>query len=439
MRDEQKTSRGRLNTFQKTMLHWNDLQPYNAVHVVRIPAHLDFHRLENIIRRVLAAQGLGEIQIDRNQGTYRFAAGEIRCEIEQIAGTDGTFGLLSAAIERQLNTAFPSGTVFLPFRFFVAAGTDFFSFGLVYFHPVADAESIVLLVKDIVAAYLSAGEAPVVAAFDLYPPRKDRLLTHGPMLLAKRIAALPSARRQRKTANRPPYLDVNDFNVGFTFLSLGSDRLQALIATAKAWGVTVNDLFLALLLKCLSPLATERTRHPKRRSISIGSIVNLRRDLALPNPRTFGLFLGSFAVAHEVPANISLQDLARDVSAQTRAVKTKRLCLGSPLELLIGNFVFSFFSLEYRRKLYQKHYPLWGGITNMNLNPLWPQSGAGEPTHYFRAVSTGPATPLVLSVTTAGETLNVGISYRKTVFSGQSIVRIKRDFLELLKQLHGVA
>ena len=61
-----------------------------------------------------------------------------------------------------------------------------------------------------------------------------------------------------------------------------------------------------------------------------------------------------------------------------------------------------FFSPERRKKFYQKNYPLWGGITNMNLNSLWTSGQKRVPLDYFRAVSTGPATPLVLSVTTVG-------------------------------------
>ena len=39
----------------------------------------------------------------------------------------------------------------------------------------------------------------------------------------------------------------------------------------------------------------------------------------------------------------------------------------------------------------------------MNLNSLWPGNEAAPTPDYFRAVSTGPVTPLVLSVSTAGD------------------------------------
>jgi len=74
------------------------------------------------------------------------------------------------------------------------------------------------------------------------------------------------------------------------------------------------------------------------------------------------------------------------------------------------------FTERRRKKLYQKHYPLWGGLTNMNLNVLWPQPEESPPVDYFRAVSTGPVTPLVVSITSIGQVANVGLTYRSTVF-----------------------
>ena len=51
---------------------------------------------------------------------------------------------------------------------------------------------------------------------------------------------------------------------------------------------------------------------------------------------------------------------------------------------------------------------------------------AREPIDYLRAVSTGPVTPLVLSVTTTGERVNVALSYRSTVFSDAEIGQVQR-------------
>jgi hypothetical protein len=151
--------------------------------------------------------------------------------------------------------------------------------------------------------------------------------------------------------------------------------------------------------------------------------------------RTFGLFLGSFVVHHEVPAGMKLADLAKDIGRQTLRIKRSRLYLGAPLELTFGRLMTSLFSEQRRRKLYQKHYPLWGGLTNMNLNALWPQMDDAAPVDYFRAVSTGPVTPLVVSLTTVGRVANIGLTYRSTVFEPPDIERIKGCFMDPLGPL----
>ena len=66
----------------------------------------------------------------------------------------------------------------------------------------------------------------------------------------------------------------------------------------------------------------------------------------------------------------------------------------------------------------------------MNLNPLWPQPNDGRTFDYFRAVSTGPATPLVLSATTVGEAVNLGLTFRRTVFSPEDRRQIQSTLLE---------
>jgi hypothetical protein len=85
--------------------------------------------------------------------------------------------------------------------------------------------------------------------------------------------------------------------------------------------------------------------------------------------------------------------------------------------------------------MYQKHYPLWGGITNMNLNLLWEPQDPARPRDYFRAVSTGPVTPLVFSFTTLGDQAQVALTYRSTVFSPGDIEQVQTGFLSTINAL----
>ena len=75
----------------------------------------------------------------------------------------------------------------------------------------------------------------------------------------------------------------------------------------------------------------------------------------------------------------------------------------------------------------------------MNLNSIWPMDEDATAKDYFRAVSTGPVTPLVLAATTVGDHANIGLTYRTTVFSDAVIGQVTCSFLETLKKLSGGA
>jgi hypothetical protein len=142
------------------------------------------------------------------------------------------------------------------------------------------------------------------------------------------------------------------------------------------------------------------------------------------------VFLGSFFVTHEVPEQMKLRELVADLHRQTVAIKRHKLYAGAPLEMGFARFMLSLLSLERGKKFYHRYYPLWGGVTNMNLNLLWDQSKSESPIDYFRAVSTSPAIPLVLSVTTVGQTLNLGFTHRSTAYLPEDLEQVKRRFLE---------
>ena len=411
------------------MLQWNELHPYNAVHVVRIPEALDLERLKNAITATLEGKGLTGLALDPSAGAYQYHGGRASPEIRLTSADAPSSPGFAEEIELQLNTPFAQKERFTPFRFVVVAEKHSFSLGLVYFHAVADAESIVFLLKDMVDAYRGTGNPGQVNRVERHPARRDNLLRHYPGVLARKLVSLPASSRNMRSTCRPHYRDAGDLHNKFTFFSLGPQILNGMIQAAKSLNVTLNDLFLALLMQAVSPLAPSRAGARRRRNLSLGCIVNTRRDLGVDGRRTFGLFLGSFVVHHEVPARIELADLARDIGRQTLAIKQRRLYLGSALELTFGRLMMALFSERRRRKLYQKHYPLWGGLTNMNLNTLWPQSDEVRPVDYFRAVSTGPVTPLVASITTIGPVANIGLTYRPTVFWEPDIERIKASFL----------
>jgi len=215
----------------------------------------------------------------------------------------------------------------------------------------------------------------------------------------------------------------------YTAFVIEQDRFLKIVATAKRWGVTLNDFFLAVILLSVSPLAAARLKAPRRRRITAASIANIRKDLKVDASRTFGLFLGSFSVSHEVPEGITLESLARDLQRQTDQIKKNKTYLLSPLELKAAELLIPILGTGGRARFYAKNYPLWAGITNMNLNPIWPGERGEGPGDYLRGVSTGPITPCVFAITTVDEKVNVGVSYRTAVYKPQDMEGIVSRFI----------
>ena len=425
---------GRLNHFQRTMLHWNDLHPYNAIVAVRLPALLVPERLARIINGTLEAHGLTGLSLNRGAGTFHYAGGSVVCEIKHLAGEKNFHSSLHSEIETQLNTAFVQTERFNPFRFFTLSEPDGFWLGVVFLHVIADGEAIMLLVREMVETYLNAGDELSFQPLNLHPQCRDGLLAH-PKMLAKKLAALPALIKDMRNSSRRGCHRVDDFSNRFTRFTLDSKDVRVLVKTAKAWDITLNDLFLSLMLKCFSGLASDRLHHRKRREISIGCIVNLRKDLGLIGQRLFAPFLGSFVVTHGVPGDIGLKELAADIRRQTLAIKQGRLYLGSVLEFAFGRFMSSWFSPARQKTFYAKNFPLWGGLTNINLNAFWPQSSGGKPLDCFAAAPTGPVVPLVFSFMTVGEIMNVTISYRPAFYSEANIGQVVGIFREQIAQL----
>jgi hypothetical protein len=418
--------RGRLNSFQRAMLDWSELSAYNAVHVVRLSEALDLTRLRHTIQTTLASLGLTNLSMNRARGTFEYLGGPVVSQITVLDGGGPADCVVTAETERQLNTPFPRSDSIDPFRFFVVRGQPAFFLGLVYFHPVADAESVVWLLRQFVEAY-RAGCSSEPGAEVAWRPDELTSLPQRPLGgLASQLAALPALVKMLGTGIRPRLGDGNDSRNGLTQFTLQPAALGWMRATGRAWGVTFNDLCLALLMRSLAPLATIR-RQAMRRRMAVGCVVNVRRDMGL-GPAAFGLFLGSFMVLHEVTEDSGLKELTAAINAQTARIKARRLYSGSPALMAFAGSVLRGCSAGRRQSLYQQYCPLWGGITNMNVNALWDEQDRS--LDYLRAVSTGPVTPLMLSVTTARERLNVSLSYRTAVFSTEEIGQLQRRLLD---------
>lgn len=424
---------GRLNAFQKAMLLWNDIHPYNAVHIVQVMRKLDRERLRNVITGEIGDLGLGGLRIDRRMCTYAFTGGVEGIEVRFVPSGSEDTSVLSREVETELNRPF-SCSATSPFRFFAVETADSFYLGLVYFHAIAGAESIALLLHGIINRYMERTRRPYSSPLDLYPPNYGIKSIVRPSLLAGQLRLMLRHIGNMRRSCRPRCREMEDYRNAYTAFVIEPDQFHRIVATAKRWGVTLNDFFLAVILRSLSPLAGARLRAPRRKQISVASIANIRKDLKVDTSRTFGLFLGSFSVSHEVPEGITLEALARDLQRQTDPIKRHKTYLLSPLELKVAEVIISLLGGGRRARFYARNYPLWAGITNMNMNTILSLEHGEVPGYYLRGVSTGPVTPCVFAITTIGVKVNVGVSYRTAVYRPKDMAGIVGRFLRTIEE-----
>ena len=128
------------------------------------------------------------------------------------------------------------------------------------------------------------------------------------------------------------------------------------------------------------------------------------------------------SASHPLPPGISLEQIARDIAAETASIKREKLYLQSLLGIAATGASWRFLSVDQRQRLHAKSYPVWGALSMLNVNALWEGAGGQmPPPEYLRGVPTGPLSPVVVAATTAGDLLHLGITYRTTAFTAANI------------------
>lgn len=427
--------KGKLNLFQAAMVRWREMHPYNAVHVVMLPRPLARARLETSVRRQLEGLGLTGLWLDRRRLRYEWKGGAATTPLAVIGGGADPVASVHAEIERQLNLAFPPTGPLEPFRFFAVDAKSSFYFGLAYDHFVAGGDSIVLLLQRLVEDYCGIGRHGKAPRPALYPPGYRRLFAGQAVPLLRGLASWGQLIASCRRSMRPRYATGNGYN-GIAFGRLEGRDQAALAHTARTWGMTQNDLVLAILLKALSPRLVERYHAGRRREIAVASIVNVRSDFGARAAEGFAPMLGSFRISHPVPADIELRELAEFVHGETSRVKRRKLYLQTLLAIGLSGMQWRFLSSEDRQRFHAKNYAVWAGITPLQLNALWPAARAYPfAIGYVRAVATGPLSPIVLALTTLGDVVEVALSFRTAALDRASADALLADIIHCVRSL----
>ena len=415
--------RGRLNLFQAAMLRWRELHPYNAVHVAELPQPFDAARLAQVIAEHLTEQGLTGLTLDVTARCFEYRGGAAQPDLTVLPMVADPDTALDAEMARQLNQPFPVEGAFDPFRFFALPTASTFHLGIAYDHFVAGGDSMVVLLKGIAARY--AGTLPPTPPPDVHPRGYARLFLRNALAFYIGQFSLPAMilRARRSVRPRYPYGDAGDN--AYLSLPVSPSAHAAIARTAREWGVTQNDLLVAMLLTAVAPEIEGRGRKQRRHEIAIASVFNIRREVAPEPERAFGQFLSSFLVSHPVPPGMALRDIATDIQVQTRRIKRGKLYLQTLYAIAFGGLAWRYMLPHQRKHMYAKNYPVWAGMTMLNVDNLWRDApGTAAITRYRRAGSTGPFSPLVVTPAAVGECLQIGISYRTAAFQRDDVARI---------------
>lgn len=429
--------KGRLNLFQAAMLRWRDMHPYNAVHVVTLPVALDAARIETSIRRQLEALGLTGLVLDCRRASYEWTGGAAAAPLAVLPGGADPAARVHEEMERELNRAFaPDGRID-PFRFFAVDAGTAFHLGIAYDHFVAGGDSIVRLLQRVVEDYCKLPPSAAAAMrFDLYPPGYRRLFSRQTIPLVRGLSSWRALIASCRRSVRPPYPKNGDGYNGVVFARIEGAEAARLAGTARAWAMTQNDLILAIMLKTLSPLVPERRQAKRRRDLAVGSIVNLRGDFGALAADGFAPLLGSFRVAHPVPQDMSLRDLARYVAGETSGIKRRKLYLQTLLAIGLSSAQWRFLSDQERQRFHAKNYAVWAGVTPLQLNALWPDAKTYPfRLNYVRAVATGPLSPIVVALTTLGDVIEVALSFRRAAFDRSRAERLLTEIIDCVRGL----
>jgi hypothetical protein len=426
--------RGKLNLFQSMVLRWRELGPYVAVHMVGVAHPLEAGRLKEHIAARLDAAGLARIELDPGHRRFEFRPGAATIDLRVLSGAGDPAAVVRAEIERQLNSAFPQEGTFTPFRFFAVDAGSRFDLGLAYDHFIAGGDSIAVLLERLVAGYVPAArEAGAPWAPRRYPRTYRTLFLRDLGYAVRGLIHMRSMAASCRRSVRAPCRTDRTSSTGFLCLPVSQDEFSAVLRAAKAWHVTLNDLVLSMLLRALATVVPSRSGH--RHELGVASIVNLRGEFESDANETFGLFLASLRISHPVPPGVDLRQLACEVHAETERIKKEKLYLQTLLALGWTGMAWRFLTPERRRGMLAKHYPIWAGVTGLNIDALWSKTLPTDALEYVRAVPTGPLAPLAFAITTFRGSMQIGVSFRIADVAPDTAEQIARRIVSQIQKL----
>jgi hypothetical protein len=422
---------GRLNAFQKVMLQWSSLHPYNATHTYKIAGPLRFGGLVEAVETTFRRHCLGIAHLSADGQSFRHET-DIQPEVEHVAGGDDPERNLREHLNLTLNRPFERPTSH-PFRFAaIDAGPQSHYVILAYDHWIADSYAARLLSRSVLGQYLPLDLRENQGRLELYPGTYREVFRRRLRGAALALAAFRAIRQwnRNRSAWRVACWPNTQWAINYRLYHTTAGTVARLQEFARANGATVHDVLLAALGRAMVEVMPSRGR---RHGLALGSIVDTRGVADEDLSNTMGAFLGYFLVRTTPDATIGLDEAARQIAARTRPIKTRHQYMDSLVNMQFVNTAWPRLSATARRHFMRKSLPMSGGMSNVVVRDAWMNENRDVILDYHRGAPTGPGLPIVLSPTTFGDHLNIGVSYRIAGFSRAKIDTLMETFRDQIE------
>jgi hypothetical protein len=411
------SSHGRLNLFQRLVLQWDAIHPYNAAQAIKLQGVPNVASIRVAWHEAMAALGLGRAHVERDTFYFEHLNGEMPRDIVRHVVDNGD-ATLETFLSHELNHRFDEHDV-CPFRPFVLeAGGDHYA-GVVYHHWVADGVSIRELLRQWFLRWHDPDRArreplklPRDGYWSLFGPFAGRWQLGDGLLNGMRWTS-----RFRRVRRMPREGVAAPLEQSITIRRAGDGIIDCLREACRAGGVTVHDLFLAAAAEACDQHLPMR-RHRSRDDLAMGTIVDLRPGARSDLSDTFGMFLGFTTTLCRSDDLAQWPRLLGAVSAQSRHDKAQAHSEASVIRMAAGLAAGSVLKRERVVDFYRKRVPLAGGTSNVNVTNTWASEYHPAPLlEYIRVSPTGPIMPLVFSTTTLGGRFNLCLTRRSAAVS----------------------
>ena len=405
----------RLNFFQQSMLRWDKVHPYNAVHAVRVLGPANLEALRGAAWDVSVKAGLGEFAANHFGTAYEYRPLQTMY-VQEVAPGEDAEERLTEIVSEEINAGFPAG-MHHPIRWtvFNEAGGEAHYIVLCYHHAISDAFGIEWLLMAVLRRYLNLPA-------DEEDSRLTTRLTDSLSSLSVKanlfdywLAHLRLSLRHRETrkAHRMPDERFGGDYTAVAVRTAPEGLMQSLSESCKRRGIGINDALLAAFTAAIAEQTPDRRVSRRRRRITMATVVSARKYLPASQAQDFGVCLTSIVVVSRRPDD-PLEELAKDIARKTKVLKTKpqRAAAETALRYFSTRWMWWLATVKYDRRNFRRVFPICGGLSTFIVDQNRLGNLSEHVTRYIRACPAGPAMPLLLGPTVLNGRLELGLTYR---------------------------